>query len=60
MLTTNLWIDAGLVNGSLGVVKDIVYAIDCKPPLFPSYVTVEFNSYIDPPWDPNSPKTIPI
>ena len=45
MLTANLWIQGGLVNGSLGVVKDIVYATSSKPPQLPTYVTVTFDSY---------------
>ena len=60
MLIGNLWIQGGLVNGSLGVVKDIVYATSSKPPQLPTYVTVTFDSYNGPPWDVNNPKTIPI
>ena len=60
MLITNLWVTAGLLNGSLGEVKDIVYPIECRPPLLPSYVTVEFNSYTGPPWDLRNPKIVPI
>lgn len=42
MLTTNIWVVAGLVNGSLGLVKAIVYARGAKPPQLPEYVVVEF------------------
>ena len=40
MLTTNLWIQMGLVNGSLWEVVDIVYTPGCKPPDLPLYVVV--------------------
>lgn len=50
MLTTNIWVLAGLVNGSLGLVKDIVYAMGAKPPQLPEYV-VELNNYIGLAWD---------
>ena len=31
MLTSNLWIDAGLVNGALGVIQQIVYNLGSSP-----------------------------
>lgn len=60
MLTTNLWTQAGLVNGSLGQVRDIVYLVGSKPPALPTYVTVTFNNSTGPPWDETDPKNIPI
>jgi ATP-dependent exoDNAse (exonuclease V) alpha subunit len=60
MLTSNLWIEAGLVNGSLGEVKDIVYPLGSRPPQLPAYVTVEFQGYCGPPWDEQHPQIVPI
>lgn len=45
MLTRNLWIKAGLVNGALGTVSAIVYDINVKPPSSPLYVLVKFDKY---------------
>ena len=44
MLTSNLWIEASLVNGALGYVQNIVYRLRSAPPLLPSYVLVDFDS----------------
>jgi ATP-dependent DNA helicase PIF1 len=32
MLTSNIWTDAGLINGALGVVEQIVYNPGILPP----------------------------
>lgn len=45
MLRTNLWVEGGLVNGSLGTVRYIVYAPDTRPPSLPLYLLVEFDNY---------------
>ena len=38
MFTSNLWTDAGLVNGALRFVEKIVYNPRCSPPQPPTYV----------------------
>ena len=45
MLTTNLWLGAGLVNDSLLKVIDIVYNSNEHPPTLPSFVVVKFLHY---------------
>ncbi|XP_059068765.1 uncharacterized protein LOC131859208 [Cryptomeria japonica] len=45
MLTSNLWIQASLVNGALGYIRKIVYKPGSAPPEPPSYVMVEFDNY---------------
>ena len=46
MLTSNLWTDAGLVNGSLGFIQQIVYNPGSSP-LKPSmYVLIKFDNYV--------------
>ena len=57
MLTSNLWVSAGLVNGSLGKVVDIFYKYDVLPPQLPTFVVVNF---IGPAWDSNNPTFLPI
>ena len=47
MLSCNLWVQAELVNGGLGVVMQIVYAPGHNPPNLPSYIVLEFNKYIE-------------
>ena len=54
-LTNNLWVHAGLVNGTLGKFISIFYAPDSKPPEFPSFVVVEFKQYKGTPWDISHP-----
>ena len=45
MLTRNLWIGKGLCNGSMGVVKDIIYQEGDSPPNLPIAVIVHFDSF---------------
>lgn len=60
MLIANLWIEDGLVNGSLGQIKMIVYDAGSKPPDLPKYVVVLFQHYTGPPWHAANPKYVPI
>ena len=60
MLTSNLWTNAGLVNGALGVVEDIVYNPGTSPPNPPTYVLVTFDKYVGVAWDELFPHTVPI
>jgi hypothetical protein len=54
--------DWGLFNGSLGIVKEIVFNKDENPldGTLPQYVIVEFPDYCGPPWIPDKPKWVPI
>ena len=60
MLTTNLWVQAGLVNDSLGKFIDIVYKSNEQPPSLPSFVVVKFLYYKKPLWDDLNPSYVPI
>ena len=60
MLTSNLWIDARLVNGALGVIEEIVYNPEVSPLEPPTYVLVKFDKYEGDPWDERFTETIPI
>ena len=48
MLTSNLWVDAGLVNGAMGTVVAICYKTDQSPPHLPVAVMVRYDSYSGP------------
>ncbi|XP_074596278.1 ATP-dependent DNA helicase Pif1-like [Brevipalpus obovatus] len=48
MPRTNLWVAGGLVNGSLGTVRYIVYPTDRRPPALPLFILVEFDNYQGP------------
>ena len=60
MLTSNLWIEAGLVNGALGYVQSIVYRPRNAPPLPPSYGLVDFDSCFGIPFNGHHPQRVPI
>ena len=47
MLTSNLWVEMGLVNGAMGTVEAICYLRD-KPPALPVAVMVRFDHYTGP------------
>ena len=48
MLTANLWVDMGLVNGAVGTVVAICYSTGGGPPHLPVAVMVRFDSYHGP------------
>ena len=48
MLSSNLWVDMGLVNGAMGTIKVICYRIGTAPPNLPVAVTVQFDMYSGP------------
>ena len=48
MLTANLWVDKGLVNGSMGTVVAICYSNGGAPPHLPIAVMVQFDAYHGP------------
>ena len=48
VLTSNLWVDMGLVNGAMGTIIAICYRSGESPPNLPIAVTVRFDSYRGP------------
>ncbi|XP_023317653.1 uncharacterized protein LOC111694302 [Trichogramma pretiosum] len=48
ILRHNVWVAGGLVNGSVGTVKAIVYDENVEPPNLPRYILVKFESYTGP------------
>ena len=60
MLTTNLWVEAGLVNDALGLVVSILYNTATTPPMLHLFVVVDFINYKSPPWDASNPTSILI
>src|SRR5699024_6321571 len=59
MLRTNICVDKGLVNGSAGILRAIVYAPGERPPALPLYVLVAFNKYRGP-YMPEDSRLFPI
>jgi ATP-dependent exoDNAse (exonuclease V) alpha subunit len=45
MLTENLWVEQGLVNGSIGYVRAIIFKDGERPPSMPKVVLVDFPDY---------------
>ena len=60
MLSVNLCVQYGLFNGAMGIVRDILYKDNTKPPGLPDVVLVEFPGYTGPPFIPDNPKLVPI
>ncbi len=48
MLSSNLWVDMGLVSGTMGTVQAICYKSGQAPPSLPVVVTVLFDHYSGP------------
>ena len=61
MLRSNLWVAAGLTNGTLGTVAGLLYPPDSAgPDSLPVAVCVEFPGYQGPPWNPLHPTVVPV
>ncbi len=45
MLRANLWTEVGLVNGSMGIIQEILYEEGQRPPSLPNVILIEFNDY---------------
>lgn len=60
MLTSNIWQQVGLCNGSAGIIKEILYQPNHTPPELPIAVLVNFNNYTGPPFLESHPKCVPI
>ena len=59
MLISNLWVEAGLVNGAMGTVKAICYSSG-EPPALPTAVMVTFDSYSGPTLSDGTVPIVPI
>ena len=59
MLSSNLWVEAGLVNGAMGTVKAICYNSG-GPPHLPIAVMVSFDSYSGPTMHNGTVPIVPI
>ena len=60
MLSSNLWVEMGLVNGSMGSIQAICYNEGAAPPDLPVAVTVLFDSYTGPTLSDGSVPIAPI
>ena len=59
MLTSNLWVEMGLVNGAMGTVKAIVYT-KTAPPDLPQAVMVYFDHYSGPTMHDGTVPVVPL
>ena len=61
ILTSNIWKEAGLTNGTLCEVREIVYSPGKEPSTaLPDVVFVHVPDYKGPSYFPNEPKIVPI
>ena len=60
MLRHNLWTEAGLVNGAMGTVHDIVYKPNTRPGTLPAVVLVKFDQYTGPSCLETEERVVPI
>ena len=50
MLLWNINISVGLVNGSIGTIKELIYDDNVKTPNLPQYLIIQFDDYTGPPF----------
>lgn len=50
MLSVNLCVRYGLFNGAIGIIEDILYFSERRPPALPDVVMVHIPSYSGPPF----------
>lgn len=63
MVQWNLWVDAGIVNGSTGTVVDIVYTGSHRPPDLPDCVCIQLDddgTYTGPSAWPDTPRVVAV
>lgn len=61
MLTRNLWTEAGLCNGTMGAIKDIIFSENHNSPMLPIAIIVQFHSnHIGPSFCEDTPNCVPI
>ena len=62
MLTTNTWVEAGLINGAQGIIRDIYFDETEMEDTLPLYVLVEMDDYKGPKFfiDHDKAKWVPI
>jgi hypothetical protein len=59
MLTCNLCVEDGLVNGALGYIQNIFYMPGTNPHQLPVFTIVLFDKYIGVPFDISNPNIVP-
>ncbi|CUS11222.1 unnamed protein product, partial [Tuber aestivum] len=60
MIRRNLWTQHGIVNGSLGTLRGIVWQNQAVDDDLPKFLLVEIDSYTGPPFLESAPKQFPI
>ncbi len=60
MLTTNLWIETGLVNGSMSSIEDLSWDYRRQTDQLPSVILIRFDSYTSPSFPDCPIGTVPV
>jgi ATP-dependent DNA helicase PIF1 len=61
ILTTNLWTEYGLVNGSMGMVTDLSWSVGQRPSIsLPACILIKFDTYTGPDFPNYTPGIIPV